>query len=71
MSLVQMLRLHVWLERFHSLSDTVLLLDNGRGWALSGCQTLKLVCTKQGLRRVWLAAALAGVSNVSSWPCRG
>lgn len=45
-SLVQMLGFHVWLERFHSLSDSQLLMDNGRGWALSGCQTLKLVCTK-------------------------
>lgn len=56
MSLVQMLGFHVWLEHFHSLSDTLLLMDNGRGWALSGCQTLKLVCTKQRLRRVWLPA---------------
>lgn len=58
-SLVQMLGFHVWLEHFHSLSDSLLLMDNGRGWALSGCQTLKLVCTKQRLRRVRLAGSTA------------
>lgn len=53
-SLVQMLGFHVWLEHFHCLSDKLFFMDNGRGWALSGCQALKLVCTKQRLRRVWL-----------------
>lgn len=59
-SLVQMLRFYMWLEHFHSLLDTLLLMDNGRGWVLSGCQTLRLVCSKQRLRRVWLAAVLMG-----------
>lgn len=39
-------------EHFRCLVDTLFLADNGRGWLLSGCQTFKLVCTKQRPRRV-------------------
>lgn len=60
--MVQMFGFHVWLERFRSLSVSLLLTDNGRERAPSGCQTLKLVCTKAETRgALGRAAALAGV----------
>lgn len=58
--LVQMLVFHVRLEHFHTLSNALLLVGNGGGWALSACQTLELVYSKEKLRRVWLALVLVG-----------